>query len=197
MPIAIDPNETYSYVISTDRALPPETQPTLVFHFPTGRQQIQIADLFDRADNATSTKESLTLRFEAVRVILAGWHNFTDREGNAVEYDPARLEDVLSDNDLTELHARLLREMSMAELEKKRFALSSPSSSAGSATNATADAAPSAPAGGPAASTTAVVVPPAGEAGHLQRRRPLISNAPPAPAKTPDVPAAAAWASSD
>ena len=43
MPVALDPSEIYRYVLSTDRAKAESQRPTLLFHFPTGREQRQIA----------------------------------------------------------------------------------------------------------------------------------------------------------
>jgi len=174
MPVALDPNEKYSYVLSTDRACG-EHAPTLVFHFPTCREQARIAELFDAAEKTQTVRESLTLRCDAVRMILVDWRNLVDRQGKPIAYDPETLEDVLSDNDLTELQARLLREMSMAEWDKKKSVLLSQSNSAPSAPGATADDAPKNP-------------PP---------RKRLISSASPAAAKTQNAPAAAERASSD
>jgi len=144
MPVALDPNETYSYVICTDRLKAVERRPTLIFHFPTGRDQKKIALLFDESDKAETAEEMIELRCDAVRVILAGWKNFTGRDGNDIPYNPEMLDAVLSDNDLTELNARLLREMSFAEMDKKKLAFSALSNLAVSAKDApAANASPS------------------------------------------------------
>ncbi|MDP9175613.1 MAG: hypothetical protein M3O30_17355 [Planctomycetota bacterium] len=142
MPVGIDPNEKYSYVISTDRAKPPELQPKLIFHYATGREQRRVGEMFDAAGEAKTLEESFSLRADAVRVLLVGWEKFTDRQGNPIPYDPASLDAVLSDTDLSELDACLLKDMSLSELDKKKFVLFARSSSASSAANARADDAP-------------------------------------------------------
>jgi hypothetical protein len=136
MPVALDPSEVYRYVISTDRSKPEEKRPTLLFHYPTLREARKIANLFDQSDRAKSTDESVQLRCDAVRVILVGWENFTDRDGTPIPYDPNELDAILTDTDITELHARLLGDMALSEREKKVSALSAPTNTASSAPDA-------------------------------------------------------------
>jgi hypothetical protein len=139
MPVALDPNETYSYVMSTDRLKPEAERPTLIFYFPTGRETRQIALAFDDAmAKSRSVDEWMDMRFDALRPILAGWKNFRDRKGNPVPFDRDMLDTVLSDTDLTELESRLLKEMSFEEQAKKKSAFSALSNSAGCAPNAAA-----------------------------------------------------------
>ena len=76
-----------------------------------------------------------------MRVILVGWENFTDREGRPIPFNAEMLDAVLSNQDLSELELRLLHEMAMGELDKKKFALSAQSNSAGSAPSAAAGSA--------------------------------------------------------
>ncbi len=142
MPIALDPNETFCYVLSTDRLKPEEERPTLVFYFPTAREVRQIGRAFEHAMKDTKNVEQwIEERCNALRIILADWQNFRARDGQPVAFDPEMLDAVLSDGDLTELEARLLKEMGFAEADKKKFARSALSSSAGSAPNAAADSA--------------------------------------------------------
>ena len=58
MPVALDPNEIFPYVILTDRAKPTEEQPTLLFHFPTVTETRRIANAFDAASAAFVTSFS-------------------------------------------------------------------------------------------------------------------------------------------
>ena len=71
--------------------------------------------------------ELIEKRCDAVRVILVGWENFTDREGRSIPFNAEMLDAVLSNQDLSELELRLLHEMAMGELDKKKFALSAQS----------------------------------------------------------------------
>lgn len=146
MAVAIDPNQTHRYVICTDRTKPIEEQRALVFYFPTAREQRQIARLFDESGEKGNAEKSMELHCQAVKLILAGWENFRDRQGELVPFDPSNLDAILSDNDLIELNARLLKELSASEMDKKKFALSLLFSSASSAASATGAGAPSLPA---------------------------------------------------
>lgn len=139
MPIALDPKQTFDFSFATDREKPESERPTLVFHFATCRETAQIAEAFEAADHVKTVAESVAMRCDAMRLILAGWRNFTDRCGRAVPYDSAKLETIVSDVDLADLNLNLFRKMSTAEIAKKKSAYSSQSSlgsSAGTATSA-------------------------------------------------------------
>lgn len=119
MPLAIDTAEVFAYVFSTDRAK--ENPPALLFNFPSCREAREIANLFDKAQSAATVDEFYALRLAAVQVKLIGWRGFP------VPYAPDAVSSVLSDGDMTELQARLLKEMLATEVEKKAsafFALS-------------------------------------------------------------------------
>jgi hypothetical protein len=128
MPIALDTNEIFRYVFSTDRGR--DKPPTLLFRYPTARQTREIANLFDQSDKAATPDESLALMEKAVKVILAGSENMPAGEPG----------DYLSDTDFSELRGRLLKEMSANELEKKVSAFSRLSTLENSAKSATVDA---------------------------------------------------------
>jgi hypothetical protein len=134
MPIALDTNEIYRYVISTDRSK--EIAPTLLFHYPTCREARQIAAKFDEADKASSVDDLVRLSCEAIQIILAGWEHVTDRAGNVIKYNPSELDTVLTLIDFDELRAKLLKDMSASELEKKRSALFPPVNTVNSASDA-------------------------------------------------------------
>jgi hypothetical protein len=139
MPFALDATEIFEYVISTDRTKPKEQRPALLFHYPTCREARQIARAFDEADKAEDVEQSIKMRCDAIRLILCGWKHFVHRNGNPVAYDPAQLDTILTDTDITELHQILLKDMSLSEIEKKRAALSMQS---GTAANSAKDATP-------------------------------------------------------
>ena len=72
--IALDPNEKYKYVFSTDREKPVDQQPALIFHFPTCREVRQIANLFDEAEKAPWNLQNL-LGFKTDRAVKLGLAN--------------------------------------------------------------------------------------------------------------------------
>ena len=151
--IAFDPAEKYRYVISTDRNKPVEEQPVLLFHYPTCREQRKVASLFDEAfdtrkivldPKATdvakrgAADKELSLRCEALQVLLCGWTNIKDRSGQPIPYDASKLDEILSACDFDELEARLIQELRNFELEKKVSAFTAQSKQASSAPSATA-----------------------------------------------------------
>lgn len=136
MPAALDTSEIYRYVISTDRAK--DEKPTLLFHYPSCREQRKIMNLFDAADAAPTIDEMLLKTVDAIKIVLIGWENVFDREGKAVPFNVDEVDAVLSEIEFSELRHRLFREMSLNELEKKRAAFSAQYNLESSAKNATA-----------------------------------------------------------
>lgn len=137
MPFALDTNEVYRFVFSTDRNKPEGEQPTLLFRYPSCREQRQIGTLFDSASVATTFEDRDKARCDAVQIILVGWEQFT-KNGKPLAYDPTQLDSVLTDTDFDELESHLLRQMTLSELEKKASALSVLSKRESSATSAVA-----------------------------------------------------------
>ena len=135
MPVALDSNEIYRYVLSTDRGK--EKPPTLLFYYPTCRETRQIANLFDQSDKASGVDEMINLSCDAIRIILCGWENVTTRDGTTVSYQPENVDAILTESDITEVRANLLRDMGQSEVEKKVRAFSVQSSSGQSAKNVT------------------------------------------------------------
>jgi hypothetical protein len=124
MPSATDTNEIFRYVLTNDRHKPKDQQPTFLFHYLTVREEQDFFIAFDNAAAESSISGSMKMRCDAVRSFLAGWENFKDRKGKPVPFDPNKLEEVVSDTDLTEFHQLLIGDMKRMELEKKRSALS-------------------------------------------------------------------------
>lgn len=120
MPVALDPNDLFEYVLLNDRAKPKEEQPTFLFHFPTCRERKKIARLFDEL--TSTVDEAFDKVCEGLRIILAGWRNVRNRSGKPIDYDPSELDNVISANDLFELRVTLLEEMDVTELDKKKLA---------------------------------------------------------------------------
>lgn len=137
MPVAFDTQEIFRYVLSTDRSKPEGERPTLLFYFPTCKETRQIAKLYDESYKTENVDEIFDKRSEAIKLILCGWQNFKDRAGNPVAYNPDDLDKVITSRDYDELHQVMLKDMSLAEVEKKRFALTAPSHSNNSAPSVT------------------------------------------------------------
>ena len=137
MPFAVDPNQTYPYVFSTDRQLPEAERPTLLFYFPTCKETKQIAKLLDEADTVATVEQRLNIQCDAIRIILADWKNIKNRKGEVIPFNPENLHEFLSSADLGELKVKLLHDLTITELNKKKAALSVQSSLDNSVANVT------------------------------------------------------------
>jgi predicted glycoside hydrolase/deacetylase ChbG (UPF0249 family) len=133
--IAFDSAEKFSYVLSTDRHM--ENPPTFIFHYATLREHRRMVSLFDEADSSTSISEIMDKTLEGLKVILSGWKNVVKRDGSVVHFDPALLDEVITDNDLYELRTRVPAEMSLTELQKKSSILHAKSRGASVVSTAT------------------------------------------------------------
>jgi hypothetical protein len=145
MPVAFDSTQTFRYVISTDRDKPEAERPSLIFHYPTCRETVLIANKFDEVENSKSVEESIKIRCDAIRIILCGWENFRDRKGDLWPYNPSQLDSVLTIMDFEELELKLINASMFAEAEKKRRVLWPQSPTASSAPPASTDAKASPP----------------------------------------------------
>jgi len=111
MPIACDPNATWTYVLKNDRGLPAERQARFTLRFLTRRQKKEYLDGVGTAGDAELRKaggeEVITRLYARLAVGVAGWTNLHGRDGADVPFDAARisvLDDILTDRELWELY---------------------------------------------------------------------------------------------
>lgn len=88
MPIAVDPEKTFDYILKRERSLPIEQQ--TIFHLKvlTARELAGIEDNVSRintADGSMTVKTGSTI-LDTLKKGLRGWENFKDAQGNAVLY---------------------------------------------------------------------------------------------------------------
>ena len=102
MPIALDPNQTFKYVLKSDREK--ENPPTFEFRYLTGRQWRQYAEFFDRLPECQSGTEASQKIFDQVRDALRGWSSMSD-----IAYDPDKLEDITTLDEAKELIEGIMR----------------------------------------------------------------------------------------
>jgi hypothetical protein len=126
MGLSVDTSNTFDFVLIQDRSFPKEQQRSLRFKYVSARTCGKIRSLFLEALDTEATDDFIGKVGSGVRLALIGWTKLTDDEGNPVEYDPSRLDEVLTQGDFADLLRDLLPEMSITEGEKKRLALLSP-----------------------------------------------------------------------
>jgi len=130
---------TTKYVLSQYRDKLEAEQPYLTFRFITRNERLKMEQHFRNAlaieDEAKQIEEVKAM----LAVCLVGW------SGYAVAYDPAKLDDVLSDMDYAELHLFLLPHLKLSEEVKKKLWLM-PQSTAAPAVSDKVETASTAPA---------------------------------------------------
>ena len=125
MPLALDPTETFDFVLDSDKGKP--AAPALVFHHLTRREVRKADELYGRLKASTDEGETEGLLDEVIRLGLVGWKNMRGRDGKDVPYsgDP---DDVLTLEEKWEVAFRYVTHG--LELESKKKRSPSPSSPA-------------------------------------------------------------------
>jgi hypothetical protein len=138
VPIAFDPNATRHYVLRADRT--PQSairNPQFLFRYQTRRAKAAYLSL--GADPSVAAVEVATV-YERLGRVLVGWKGLVDAAGVAIEFDAARLQElldgVLTDMELWELYSAGASDLD--EADRKNFDLQSSSAPDSSASQASA-----------------------------------------------------------
>jgi len=112
MPLAISTSETFGLVLKSDlarddegKALEPQPpgRPTFLFHHLSGRRQRELAARLDAFEaGGGTTVEAVDQAFAMLAELLVGWRDVAV-DGEAVEFRPDRISDVLQHQEATEL----------------------------------------------------------------------------------------------
>ena len=103
MPIALDPNRRFSVVLKSDQTGPEDQRPTFHFRYLSGRDWMEVADLNDSILNSETSRQALERMYSLVGKSLTGWSAMRDASGAAIEYDPAKLPELLNPAEIREL----------------------------------------------------------------------------------------------
>ena len=128
MPLILDPESTFEVVLDYDKKKDKENQPVFVFEYLSARQWKKLAELNDKFFSFTKEKadDALDVPFEAIRLTIAGWQNLKDPEGEPIDFDTEKLEDILTTAEAIELMIAATQQTPNIEDKKK---LDSPSDS--------------------------------------------------------------------
>ena len=126
MPLVLEPDSTYEYVLTNDAGKPKEKQPTFIFRYLSSRKWREVADLSDSFDKDDSGNAAMDAVFEAIKKTLAGWRNMTEPDGRPVDFDIEKLEDIVTPGEAMELLRAAVSQMPTVDDKKK---LDSPSTS--------------------------------------------------------------------
>jgi hypothetical protein len=138
MPICCDPNETFTIVLKSDQNKPVEQQPRFIFHYLTGRQWKECDRINEDAGKCKTNAEGYDMVISGVKLGLKGWENLTNRDGEAIQYDPANLDLVLTISEAWELLFGLLGNTRLQQEDKKKLDSQSDLHTESSAANAKA-----------------------------------------------------------
>jgi hypothetical protein len=132
MPLAVNPNKRYVYVLESDRGIEKEKQPTFIFRYLTGLEQMDIADRLNNVGKQSSEKERMQFIFNIVATGLVGWENMVDLEGRPITFELDRMPSFLTIGEAFELAYAAMQQGITIE-DKKKLDSQSDSSSAKSA----------------------------------------------------------------
>jgi hypothetical protein len=113
MPLALDPDETFSLVLKTDESKPVDSRPAFLFRFLTARKFREVQRLRQEASDEKNNEKCASLIRDALVAGLNGWKNMAD-----IAYTPDAIDDVLTIVEKWELLNRYLAEQVDAEQSK-------------------------------------------------------------------------------
>ena len=108
-------------------------KPTFIFRYISARQWRKIAELNDRffaiaAEDvkADAAEDLLNIPFDVIRKLITGWRNLKGIDGKTIDFDPDKLDDILTQAEAIELMIASMQQIPSVEDKKK---LDSPSCS--------------------------------------------------------------------
>ena len=121
MPAALDPDNTFTIVLPDDQEKPEGKRPGFIYNFLTGRQWFKVAQVQELLPKCKNMTAVFDLVFGGCRIGLKGWENITGLDGKPMEFDPDKLEDVLTLVEAQELVLLLEAEGSLGSQYKKKL----------------------------------------------------------------------------
>jgi hypothetical protein len=119
MPVVLEPDSQYDYVLDCDKSKPKEKQPTFVFKYLSSRKWREVANLSDSFDKDDSGETAINAVFEAIKKTLTGWRNMIGPDGDKIEFNADKLEDIVTPAEAMELLRAAVSQMPTAEDKKK------------------------------------------------------------------------------
>jgi hypothetical protein len=118
MPLILEPESTFEYVLDYDKAKPKDKQPTFIFKFLSSRKWKEIAGLSDIFDKGESGEAAVDVVFKAIRGSLTGWRNMKNPDGSEITFDADLLDDIVTPAEAVELMQAAVSQMPTAEDKK-------------------------------------------------------------------------------
>ena len=126
MPLALDPHQTFTIVLESDKDKPAESRPCFIYRYLTGRQWNKVPRLHDTLEDSAGADDVTDKMYQAASTGLVSWKNMIAPNGEQIGYEPDKLQDILGIIEAQELIAKLLKQHPSLDDKKK---LDSPSQS--------------------------------------------------------------------
>jgi hypothetical protein len=136
--IAYDPSQTGQVTASADSGLPEDQRRRFAVRFLTVRQNLKVRELGERGFDAEEYAGANAAINEALAMLLAGWSNVRDCNGQEMPFGPDRFDDLGTMDEKRDLLVDLVHGMRFAELDKKKSSRSGSPSPAAAAPSAEA-----------------------------------------------------------
>lgn len=104
MPLVLEPDSHYEYVLENDKAKPKEKQPTFIFKYLNSRKARELAKLSDKFQKDDAPDDAaMDAVYEAIKIALVGWRNMAWPDGKELEFNPEILDEILTLSESIEL----------------------------------------------------------------------------------------------
>lgn len=128
----LHPDDTFDFWFEDDAELPEAERPTFVYRYRSAREWMEFSR--KRKDAAAKTDEEYLAALKAFASEgLVGWRNVRLFGGEVVEFDPSRLDEIMTLAELMDLTNSLASAATLRFMDKKKSASRSQSNGASSA----------------------------------------------------------------
>ena len=117
MPIGLDPQATFNYILESDRGK--EKAPTFKIRFLTGRQWRTISQVEKDLQAATDGTEVLDHSLKIINIAVIGWENMMNGDGKKITFGSMAFDEILTISEIMELMHTSIRQIPTIEDKKK------------------------------------------------------------------------------
>jgi len=119
MSLATNPHARFEVVLESDKYLPEDSRPVLIYRYLTGIEQKELSRKWASLDKIKDGEKSLDVTFETATIGLIDWRNVTDRQGEPIEFAADRLQEIMGMAEGHELIAKVFSQRPNVEDKKK------------------------------------------------------------------------------
>lgn len=130
MPIATEPNKRYPVILTADHDK--ERPPTFWARALSCREWMEVEPIAESAEHAEDLRGHLKALLQALFIVLCGWDNVTDRNGQALPFEERFFPDALDPFEARELLFACMEAQRLGHEDAKKSGLPSASATANS-----------------------------------------------------------------